>query len=61
MIRMANSIIYYNRVITVEEILNKIDLISSDDILELANQYLCEKDFTRIFVRSTNKKMKKVA
>jgi predicted Zn-dependent peptidase len=61
MIRMANSIIYYNRVITVEEILNKIDLISVDDILELSNQYLCEKDFTRIFVRSTNKKMKKVA
>jgi predicted Zn-dependent peptidase len=61
MIRMANSIIYYNRIITVEEILNKIDIISADDILELANQYLREKDFTRIFVRSTNKKMKKVA
>lgn len=61
MIRMANSIIYYNRVITVEEILNKIDLISSDDILELANHYLREKDFTRIFVKSANKKMKKVA
>jgi predicted Zn-dependent peptidase len=61
MIRMANSIIYYNRIITVEEILNKIDVISADDILELANHYLREKDFTRIFVRSTNKKMKKVA
>ena len=61
MIRMANSIIYYNRIITVEEILNKIDAITADDIWVLSNQYLCEKDFTRIFVRSTNKKMKKVA
>jgi predicted Zn-dependent peptidase len=61
MIRMANSIIYYNRIITVEEILNKIDLISSDDIMEISNQYLPEKDFTRIFVRSVNKKFKKVA
>ena len=61
MIRLANSIIYYNRIITVEEILNKIDLISADDILELSNQYLQEKDFTRIFVRSANKKLKKVA
>lgn len=61
MIRMANSIIYYNRIITVEELLHRIDLITADDILNLANEYLQEKDLTRIFLRYPNKQLKKVA
>jgi predicted Zn-dependent peptidase len=43
---MAKSEFYFNRVITVDEVFNKIDLVTEDDILRLANKYFREEYLT---------------
>jgi predicted Zn-dependent peptidase len=41
--------------------LKRIDAVTAEDILELANEYLKEEELTRVFVRSPKKQLKKVA
>lgn len=61
MIRMATSILNYGRIIPVEEMLNRIDSVTAEDILETANEVLTESDLTRIVIRSNDSSIKKAA
>lgn len=61
MIRLANSVLYFDKVIDPEELLERIDAVTADDILKLANEYLNEDELTKVFVRSPKKQLKKVA
>lgn len=50
MFRMANSELYFNRLISVEEMISKIDAVTSVEILEIANEVLNENSLTKIIV-----------
>ena len=52
MMRMANSILYYNKIIPVSEYLNKIDKINADDLLKVANEILDESHLTKVILKS---------
>jgi predicted Zn-dependent peptidase len=43
---LAKSEFYYGRILTIDEIFDKIDKVSSDDIIAVANKYIKEKDLT---------------
>lgn len=43
---MAKSEFYYNRVITIDEVFEKIDKVTQDDIIRLANQYFKDEYLT---------------
>ena len=61
MIRMSNSILNYNRIITVDEIIGRIDSITSEQILTMASEVLDEDTMTKVFLRSENPKEKIIA
>ena len=46
--RIASSEIYYKRLITVDEVIEMIDKVTSADIFELANEILDEKLLTKV-------------
>jgi predicted Zn-dependent peptidase len=61
MIRLANSILYFDRYIPVEEIITKIDEVTADDILYLAQNVLSDEGLTKIFIRSNSSSRRKGA
>lgn len=61
MIRLANSIYHYGKVVPIESILNKIDSVNSEDILNLSKEILDESTLSRIIIRSKNNSIKKAA
>ena len=61
MIRMANSLLYFNRIITVEEFLEEVNAITAEDLLKIANELLDEKKLTKVILKSDESKLKKVA
>lgn len=61
MIRLANSIYNYGKVVPIEDILCKIDSVTSEDILELSNEVLNESTLSKIIIRSKNNTIKKAA
>jgi predicted Zn-dependent peptidase len=52
MMRMANSILYYNKIIPVNEYLSKIDKINADDLLKVANEILDQSYLTKVILKS---------
>jgi len=54
MMQMAQSVIYFGRIKTIEEIIEKIDSVTSDDILILSNEILNKEDFSTVLVNSKN-------
>ena len=52
MMRMANSILYYNKIIPINEYLSKIDNINADDLLKFANEILDESHLTKVILKS---------
>lgn len=48
MIRMTSNMIYHNRFIGVQEIINKIDAITADEILELARDVFKKDSLTKL-------------
>jgi predicted Zn-dependent peptidase len=54
MIRMAQSELYYNKIKTMEEVIKKIDAVTSKDILETANELLDENSLVQIIIKSKN-------
>jgi len=58
MTRIAQSEIYFNEIRTVEESLEKIDLVTADDILEAANELLIEDMFDKVIIKSQKSKLK---
>ncbi len=58
MIRMAQSEIYFDKIKTVEESISKIETITANDILEIANELIDEKLFDKIIIKSQKTKLK---
>jgi len=61
MIRIANSMMYYNRFIPVEEILKKINAITINDIQELSNEVFDEKFLTQVYLTTKSNRKKTAA
>lgn len=60
MIRIANSLLYFNRIIPVEEIITDVEKVTPEEIHQLAKKMLNEEDFSKIEIRS-KKKIQKAA
>ena len=61
MLRIANSMMYFNRIVSVEEFLEDIDSVSANDIKKLANDILKEDKLIRVILKSNNGKIPGVA
>lgn len=61
MIRMATSILNYGRLISVEEMMQRIDSVTIDDIIEKANEIFNESELTKIVIKSNDNSVKKAA
>ncbi|MEX0685976.1 MAG: pitrilysin family protein [Balneolales bacterium] len=46
MMRLAKSEIYYNRYVSLDELVGEIDIITVDDILNFSQEFLIEEDFS---------------
>jgi predicted Zn-dependent peptidase len=51
MMRMANLILNHKRIISVEEVIEKIDAVTAEEIKELANDLLRLENFTKVFIK----------
>jgi len=58
MMRMANSMLYFGRVITIEEFLKKIDNVTADDLLGTANEVLDSNKLIKIVLKSSDDSIK---
>ena len=61
MIRIANSMLYYNKIYPVDYYLNKIEAVTSDKLIEIANELLDEKKMTSVILRSVKEKISAAA
>ena len=61
MIRLANSILHYGKIIPVDEILEKINNGSSEDLMIIANEVLEESKLSKIIICSKENSIKKAA
>ncbi|MCH9028198.1 MAG: insulinase family protein [Bacteroidetes bacterium] len=61
MMRIASSMLYFNRVISVEEFLKNIDSITAEDLLKTANELFAEDKLIKVILKSNENKMHKVA
>ncbi len=52
--RLANSMIYFNRLKSIEESIREIDEITSDDILKVSNKLLEKENFSTVILSSKN-------
>ena len=55
MMRIANSILYYDRVISLEEYLEKIDKITAEDVHKSANELLNDSKLVKVILKSNVK------
>ena len=58
MIRMAQSELYYNRIKSLDEILEEIDSVTAEDILDISNELLQEDSFIKVIIKSKNTLLK---
>jgi len=61
MFRMSNSELYYNRFVTVEEVIKMIDSVTAKEIIEIANEILEENYLTKIIISPSDLKLKTAA
>ena len=61
MIRMAQSEFYYNRIVPTEEIIKKIDGVTREQIIDIANELLDEKTMFKIIIKSKDVLLKSAA
>ncbi|MFC2135276.1 M16 family metallopeptidase [Bacteroidota bacterium] len=54
MVRAGNSMIYFNRIRTLEETIRDIEAVSKDTILDLANELLDDKSLNKVLIGSRN-------
>jgi predicted Zn-dependent peptidase len=54
MIRMAQSELYYNRIKSTEEIINRIENVTAEQVIETANDLLNENSLFKIIIKSKN-------
>jgi predicted Zn-dependent peptidase len=55
MMRIANSILYYKRVIPVEEYINKLNKITAEDVQKTSNELLNEARLIKVILKSDTK------
>ncbi len=55
MIRLANSVLYYNKVVTLQDTILAIDRITGEDIHRLATEILIENNLTRLVIKNSEK------
>ena len=55
MMRIANSILYYDKVLSVEDYLSKIDKITSEDVQKTANDLLKKSMLINVILKSDTK------
>ena len=55
MMRIANSILYYDKVLSIEDYLSKIDKITSEDVQKTANELLNESKLIKVILKSESK------
>jgi len=61
MIRMAQSELYHNRIISTEEILNRIESVTREQVIEIANDLLDEDSLFKVIIKSKNAVLKTAA
>ena len=61
MIRLANSILHYGKIVPIEDILLKIDTVTAEDILKLSKEVLSETTLSKIIICSKDNSIKKAA
>jgi len=61
MIRLANSLLHYGKIVPIEDILVKIDSVTSEDIQKLSNEVLNESTLSKIIICSKDNSIKKAA
>lgn len=61
MMRIASSMLYFNRVISVENFLKDIDSITAEELLKTANELFAEDKLIKVILKSNDNKMHKVA
>ena len=61
MIRLANSILHYGKIVPIEDILLKIDAVTSEEILKLSKEVLNETTLSKIIICSKDNSIKKAA
>jgi predicted Zn-dependent peptidase len=61
MIRLANSILHYGKIVSIEDILNRIDAVTGGEILKLSNEVLSETTLSKIIICSKDNSIKKAA
>ncbi|HED37705.1 MAG TPA: insulinase family protein [Ignavibacteria bacterium] len=61
MIRMAQSELYFNRVISIDKVIKKIDAFTREDIIDLANEVLQEESFIKLIIKSKDTALKTAA
>ncbi|PIW69994.1 MAG: insulinase family protein [Ignavibacteriales bacterium CG12_big_fil_rev_8_21_14_0_65_30_8] len=61
MIRMAQSELYFGRVVPIDEVIKKINSYTREDVLELAKKVLKEESFIKIILKSKDAVLKTAA
>ena len=61
MFRMANSELYYNRLVTIEELTKMIDAVTPKEIIDIANEILEENYLTKIIISPKDLVLKSAA
>ena len=54
MIRLANSMLYFNKIKSLEETITEIDSVTTNDILEISNELLNENTMNKVVISSKN-------
>jgi predicted Zn-dependent peptidase len=60
MIRIANSMLYFNKVRSVDEYLKNIEAVTSDEILKTANELFNEEKLIKVILKSSDENIPKV-
>ena len=55
MMRIANSMLYYDKIFSVEDYLAKIDRITTEDIQKTANDLLDDSKLIKVILKSDSK------
>ncbi len=61
MIRLANSLLHYGKILNIEETIAKIESVSKEDLISIAGEVLSEKELVTIILGSKNKSLNKAA
>lgn len=61
MMRLANSMLHYGRILSLEEVINKVDSVTKEDLVELSEKYFDENSFIRVTLGSKENPINKAA